>query len=880
MTVLSNDGLTTHYSTYLGGTGYDYGHGVAIDADNNAYVAGRTSSTDFPNSSDNLVGGYDAFVAKFNENGGNEFVRFFGGTGTDYGYAVAAGVNAVFVTGITTSSFGVASSGAYDEQFGGGYDAFVAKLASSDGSRMYSTYLGGTGYDYGNGIAADAANNAYVVGYTDGGIEGFTNCSSCVGGGYEAYVAKLNAEGTALSYGTYVGGTSTDAGQAIDIDDYGRAYIAGYTYSTDDFPTAGSDYQAKNAGNNDAFVSVLDSSGQDLVYSSYLGGALYDYANGIAVAPGAILMTGYTTSSVFPTQGAYQGDQGGSDAFVVRFVDDVFAQGEGGEVYAFDPGSDIRGAQPNLFTRSYAYNYPIPLPPGRGGLTPALGISYNSSRHTTELGHYSTVGTGWSLLGENYISRPPNDFTAGYTLVLNGATYTIRRAFDGIGSAGDLFVKENPFIRVQERTENGDYVIDVTTPEGTKHEFRGRYAGISNGNSAQLTGNPVMEYRWSNKDIDGNRKDIGGVCNWNPRPVRWIKLPLMQVRDVNGNTIDYTWQPVTTMEKGDDGTRDSDDISDPSGDCNYVRWIQLKSISYNVGMTKVEMGYVRDKEDRPDSYNDGKGWFYHPLDRLTDITVTAAPANGVSSTTLSRYELEHTQKGDSISQVTLDVDTISAVIGSSAPLTNTFSYEHNQGSDQSTYLKLIENPYGGKVGFVESGSKIVSRTVSDTVTGESYTWAYDSGSKDTKTGGFDKVWVTRPDGSVEIHEYHQRIDANGTTVNDVCPSGPVCVDELAGRETQVQICTGGSDGSCDEDEQEYVLSQITNTWAYTTANLPLTYTVPSTYTDTNIDKVPRFVYLESSESYASGKPVLKTTYSYDIANQSGKQYGNVTHISE
>ncbi len=572
LTSLSTDGQTTYYSTYVGGSSNDYGRAVAVDTAGNAYVSGYTYSSDIPNSLNAWTAGYDVFVAKFNGSGGNDYNRYIGGSGSDYGYGIAVGAEAVFLTGYTNSTTGLASTGAYDEVLGGGYDTFVASIDSNTGAVNYSTYLGGTGYyDYGYGIAADADNNAYVVGYTSGGIEGFSNCTSCVGGGHDAFVAKLNAEGTALTYGTYVGGTSTDVGMDIAIDGVGNAYITGYTYSANDFPTAGEVYQAQNAGSADAFVTMLDTGGKDLVYSSYLGGASYDYGYGIAVSVGAISMAGRTNSTLFPTLGEIQGDQGGTDAFVARFLDGItepdpviFGQGLQsitGAVYGFDPGADIRGAVTNLYSGSFGYTYPIPLPPGRGGLTPALGLSYNRSRDNRATGHYSTVGIGWSLMGENYISRSPRSYGVGqtgahviYNLVLNGATYTIRRAFDGEDSAGDLFVKENPFIKIRASGSGGNDGFEVTTPDGIVYEFKGKYEGIT---KDQLrNGAPFMEYRWENT----SKGNDGGSCS--SGDVQWIKLPLMQVQDANGNTIDYTWQPVTTNDEGVHGG--SDNIADPS----------------------------------------------------------------------------------------------------------------------------------------------------------------------------------------------------------------------------------------------------------------------------------------------------------------------------
>jgi hypothetical protein len=209
---------TLAYSTYLGGSGTDFNFGVAVDGAGNAYVTGMTLSSDFPTA--------------------NPVQPDFGGAGAVWG------------------------------------DAFVTKFNAA-GSLVYSTYLGGSGQDFGTRIAVDGSGHAYVAGET--GSTDFPTANALqpgFGGGFsDAFVTKLSPDGSALVYSTYLGGASSDSGFGIAVDASGNAYVSGDTFSTN-FPTANA-FQPTRAGfvfNSDAFVTKLNPAGSALVYSTYLGG--------------------------------------------------------------------------------------------------------------------------------------------------------------------------------------------------------------------------------------------------------------------------------------------------------------------------------------------------------------------------------------------------------------------------------------------------------------------------------------------------------------------------------------------------------------------------------------------------------------------------------
>jgi len=301
------------YSTYLGGMYGDTANGIAVDSSGYAYVTGSTTSTTFPTSSayqTSNAGGADVFVTKLNSTGTSlVYSTYLGGNGYDSGNAIAVDSSGnAYVTGSTSSSNFPTTSSVFQTIYGGKSDAFVVKLDSDGSALTYASFLGGgSGADYGQGIAVDRAGNAYVTGTTQS--TDFPTVSAFQGGNggsSDVFLAKVNSSGSALNYSTYLGGTSADAGQGITVDSSGNAYVTGYTYSSN-FPTV-SPFQGTNAGRADAFVAKLRWDGSELLYATYLGGTDLDRGTAIALdASGDIYVTGDTLSVGFPvTPGAFQ----------------------------------------------------------------------------------------------------------------------------------------------------------------------------------------------------------------------------------------------------------------------------------------------------------------------------------------------------------------------------------------------------------------------------------------------------------------------------------------------------------------------------------------------------------------------------------------------
>lgn len=307
------------YSTFLGGPSTDAGRAVAVDSGGNAYVTG-------------LFGGNNAFVTRLDSSGAVVYSTILGGSQPDDGLGIAVdAAGYAIVTGWTMSSNFPTTQGAFDTTynggaFGNGGDAFVARLDPA-GAIVYSTYLGGEFSDEGRAIAVDEDGNAYVTGVTrsfqfpvtagayDTAYGGVFPGSP---GNFDFFVTKLNPEGSALVYSTFIGTANGDEAYAVAVDGAGNAYVAG-TVAVG-FPTTEGAYDRTHNGNSDLSVTKLNPWGSALVYSTFVGGSSSDTARAIAVdADGNAYVTGQTGSTNFPTVAAIDTSLGGFlDGFVIK----------------------------------------------------------------------------------------------------------------------------------------------------------------------------------------------------------------------------------------------------------------------------------------------------------------------------------------------------------------------------------------------------------------------------------------------------------------------------------------------------------------------------------------------------------------------------------
>ena len=326
VTKINAAGTAIVYSTYLGGSATDGGTGIAVDSDGNAYVTGYAASTDFPRVNpiqSSRSGSYDIFVTKINA-AGNAFVysTYLGGSDSDQGTSIGVDAEgAVYVSGLTAST-NFPTANAIQATYGGGINDGVALKINAAGSALvYSTYLGGSGDDRGNDIAVDSAGRAYVIGSTDSSNFPLANAiqASLAGGSNDAFVAKLNAAGTAFVYSTYFGGSGRDEGNGVAADSAGNTYLTGRTDSPN-LPILNAIQSTYQGGDSDAFVTKLNAAGTALVYSTYLGGSEFDAGTAIAVNfARSAYVCGVAGSDNFPTVDAFQSTRGGfGDAFVTK----------------------------------------------------------------------------------------------------------------------------------------------------------------------------------------------------------------------------------------------------------------------------------------------------------------------------------------------------------------------------------------------------------------------------------------------------------------------------------------------------------------------------------------------------------------------------------
>ena len=363
------------YATFLGGSstnGGDTAYDIDIDASGNAYVIGVTDSSDFP--TNNPYQGY--------------------GGGTCFGSLPCS-------------------------------DAFVTKINASGSARLYSTYIGGNQSDYGYGLRVDASGSAYITGITNSpNFPTLNPLQATLGGNDDAFVVKLSATGNALAYATYLGGSGTDQGQAIDVDTGGNAYVTGSTGSAN-FPTSNAFQSALGNSVNltDVFVTKLNASGNALVYSTYLGGNWHDNGYAIVVdSLGSAYITGSVSSSDFPVAAAlYPTLNGSLDAFVTKLsplgnslVFSTYLGGPSGE----DRGEGIAlDSSLNVYVTGWAgFNFPT---------VNAYDSTFGGGNFPSDAFLTKIDATGGSLIYSTFLGGSGDDVGDGVAVDASGNAYVV-----------------------------------------------------------------------------------------------------------------------------------------------------------------------------------------------------------------------------------------------------------------------------------------------------------------------------------------------------------------------------------------------------------------------------------------------------------------------
>ncbi len=416
---------TLVYATYFGSGGPTV-QAVAVDTSGNIYMGGDTSGNFIPSVSavqPGIAGQQNAFVAKFDPTGTTVlYSTYLGGSQFDFlrGIAVDSTTGDLVGAGYTQSAdFPLVN--AAQPAFGGSQTAFAFRLNAAGNGLVYSTYLGGTGQATGTAAAVDVSGNAYFTGYatafptTSGAVN---NCCT--------FVEKLSATGSE-SYGAQIG---ADQGQAIAVDSLGAAYVAGYSTASS-FPSNPPGARTTNAGGGDAFAAKLSPDATTVTWASFLGGSGMDSANAIALGTGNVVyFGGQTASSNMPvTAGVVQGAYGGgTDAFVANLSADGSSFGfvtylggaKNDTLASLAVGSGGLILAGNTFSR----NFPI-----ASAIQPAFpGSPYAFFRSTNSGAAFTSTDSGLPTLNAGVILPDPS--TAG-TIVLDSGQGIFRSTDDG-----------------------------------------------------------------------------------------------------------------------------------------------------------------------------------------------------------------------------------------------------------------------------------------------------------------------------------------------------------------------------------------------------------------------------------------------------------------
>jgi hypothetical protein len=524
---------TMLYSTFLGGSGNEHVGGIALDPSGQLYVVGGTYSTNFPvlfAPQSTNGGGQDAFVTRLNTNGFINYSTYLGGNGSGVeqanGVAVDGNGNA-YVTGSTVSSNFPVTAGAFQALYKGGSDAFVTKIFGAIGNLIYSTYLGGTGFDWSSGIGLDSTGNAYVAGYTSSFDLPLANgLQGTFGGLYDAFVSELNTTGNTLLFSTYFGGSSSDSANSITTDANGNMFVGGQTSSTD-FPLQGQ-IQSANSGGNTGWVarlgvtapptqvpstvSVSPSSGTGNTvtftsqFSDTLGGntltsvallvnssASTDFACYVTYSPSTNLFTlandsaGSGGLTVIPGGGAQQNSQctlngigssvSISGATLTMTVSLVFQPGFGGAksvyLYAADTGANTGWVAQGTFT--------VTIPPPQPSAD-AVSPNANSGSGQTFTFYFSDTQSATNFTGIALLFAPGLTFTNACYMVYDRNTAQLSLLWDNAAGA-DIRATTSATILQNSQCSVGAFTATLSGLSlmiSANITFKGAFSGVKN----------------------------------------------------------------------------------------------------------------------------------------------------------------------------------------------------------------------------------------------------------------------------------------------------------------------------------------------------------------------------------------------------------------
>lgn len=465
------------FITSLGGSSRDGASAVTVDALGEVYVTGYTQSADFP-TEDPIQetyhgGGYyqrDAFVMKLAADGSHPiYSTYLGGNQDDEGYAIAVDASgSAHVTGYTRSGdFPVVNPCCGGTTYS--QACFIAKLSREGNQLSFSTLLGAY---YGHAIAVDLQGAVYVTGSAPAGALPIVNAfqSEYQGGIADAFVTKIDGSGGPIIYSTYLGGDLQDVGFGIAVDPSGAAFVTGYT-SSKDFPLVNPYEIIFQGGEMDAFVSKFSSTGESLLFSTYLGGSYDEVGTNLGIdSLGSAYVAGWTQSKDFPTANPFQRTHqagpnvyGDYDGFVTKFPAmggrPVYSTYLGGSGWDIPLAIAVDGAGSACiagYTGSINFPTAFANQSDKGGQNDAMVARLSPSGNALIFGSY-LGGTSWD---EGHGIAIVDDRSVLIAGVSGSADFPFSNPCQGCRGGSDVFVARlNPSLH-GDANNDGQITID------------------------------------------------------------------------------------------------------------------------------------------------------------------------------------------------------------------------------------------------------------------------------------------------------------------------------------------------------------------------------------------------------------------------------------
>jgi large repetitive protein len=610
---INANGSALVYSTFIGPA--TNGVDIMVDSSGCAYITGTTYSSNFPTTTNAIEEyksfGSDVFVSKLNANGSDlEYSTYLGGFENDVSNSISVDLfGCAFITGYTLSDNYQNTTGVINETKNGEKDIFVSKINPNGTILLYSTYLGGSNDDCGQGVVVDSDGCAYITGYTKS--DDFPSTSGAFNNEYseniDVFVCKLNVDCSALVYSTYIGPAGYTFENKIAVDNSGCAFITGSTTSSD-FPSTFGAYDETFNGGNEAYICKINDIGSTLEYSTFVGGSSNDRGHDIVVdSYGCAYITGYTESSNFPiTYGAIKSEYDSSDMIICRINDD-------GSILKY---STLLGGTSTEKGHSIAID--------NTGATYIIGYTRSTDYPTTSgvfSENYITTYDNNIVVSkiENLAKNVPNaSFSANTTNIIQGGE--IQFMYTGLkgnepsnlqwnfGDGTGNFTDENP---IHKFSSSGNFKIILTITDlghvissktmmvtiieelNPLVRFETNSTNIIVGQSINFTfngskGNEPTTYLWDFGDGSENITEINSIHQFTKAGNYTVSLT---IKDVDGDNS-YGFALITVKEKTVDETIDKISSNGTTSSGNDENNIHGYPLGFLIGFIAIEMIFI------------------------------------------------------------------------------------------------------------------------------------------------------------------------------------------------------------------------------------------------------------------------------------------------